>query len=193
MWAVLIQSISIKAGQKANIFFSPLLWDFAIDEKRKTSSSCLSCKTNIDGNGTPKQIVVGKQHDRSQAEMRFDMTVQACFLSSIFSVVPQCHRTFSNSLLVCLDYYWLCSSVTLPQPNTATRFDMDVCTKPATRAVRQIYYIKVTHELYHLVFKEVPNKQFIHKWKKKENQKHLIFSGDSTVRLSLCCFPWVDA
>lgn len=61
---------------KANMF--PLC-DFAIDETRKTSPSCLSCSAHTDGNGTPKRIMVRKQNNHLQTKMWSDMTAQRWF------------------------------------------------------------------------------------------------------------------
>lgn len=58
---------------KANMF--PLS-DFTIDAARKTSAGCLSCIAHTDGNSSPKQIMVRKQHHHLQTRLWLDVTVR---------------------------------------------------------------------------------------------------------------------
>lgn len=114
------------------------LCDFAIDETRKTSPSCLSCSAHTDGNGTPKRIMVRKQNNHLQTKMWSDMTAQRWFPG----YAPCVHNKpildnalfFSNSWLeppslFSLDYNWLCPSINLPRLSTTTRFITDISTK----------------------------------------------------------------
>lgn len=93
--AVFPQSISIKrVPQKIG---PPCV---TIYETIETSPSCLSCTSHPGGDGSPKQIMVGRQHNHKQTKMWFDMTVQLCFLSSVARLHAMCHnKTFFSIIL----------------------------------------------------------------------------------------------
>lgn len=138
---------------KANMF--PLC-DFTIDEPRKTSPSCLSCSTHTDGNGTPKQIMVRKQHTSKlnvvwcdNAALVSDLHCWATchvfminpFLALFCRQSPSRQLLDEATLLVSLDYNWLCPGINLPQRNITAWFNMDIPTKPQPGQCVYLSYI----------------------------------------------------
>lgn len=155
-WSGLFSSNQYPSREgKENMF--PLC-DFTIDETRRISPSWLFCTTRKDWNGRRKQIMVRKRHSHFQTKKQgwiwqssrgFCPLLPAAlrvftantFLASFCGLLPFVQFSAGVTLLISLDYIWLCPSINVPQQNTMTWFNTDMSTKPQPEPRIDLSYI----------------------------------------------------